>query len=200
MKDSLDAVVEYSCLGDWFVGKNHYIAVVNTKESRKDEKYRCMLRNRDDDLFVGATITAECNILKSPETSPERLRLTPIKAEVEIPGCTLPQDYSGQWINTANIDAEVVINKTHIVETYFPDEGRYRETVYVCKQQRGTRYMMARMGIDGCQKDYVCFEFVKRHQNVIRSVIVRWRHPWIIYELVVNPGTMDTEMKNKFPS
>jgi hypothetical protein len=31
-------VVEYSCLGDWFVGKDHFFAVANTKESRKDEK------------------------------------------------------------------------------------------------------------------------------------------------------------------
>ncbi len=50
--------VEYSCLGDWFIGKNHFFAVVNTKESRKDEKYRCFLRNRDDDLFLAASITA----------------------------------------------------------------------------------------------------------------------------------------------
>ncbi len=33
-------VVEYSCLGDWFVGKDHFFAVANTKESRKDEKVR----------------------------------------------------------------------------------------------------------------------------------------------------------------
>lgn len=69
--------MEYSCLGDWFVGKNHFFAVVNTKESRKDEKYRCFLRNRDDDLFVAASITAECNTLKGTESTPERLRLTP---------------------------------------------------------------------------------------------------------------------------
>jgi hypothetical protein len=27
---------------------------------------------------------------------------------------------------------------------------------------------MARMGINGCQKDYVCFDFVPRHHNIIR--------------------------------
>lgn len=71
------AVVEYSCLGDWFVGKNHYFAVANTKESRKDEKYRCFLKNRDDDLFIGVSITAECNTLRTVEKSPERLHITP---------------------------------------------------------------------------------------------------------------------------
>lgn len=72
-------VVEYSCLGDWFVDKNHFFAVANTKESRIDEKYRCFLKNRDDDLYIGVSITAECNTLKSPENSPERLRITPGK-------------------------------------------------------------------------------------------------------------------------
>ena len=72
-------VVEYSCLGDWFVDKNHFFAVANTKESRKDEKYRCFLKNRDDDLYIGVSITAECNTLKTPEKSPERMRITPGK-------------------------------------------------------------------------------------------------------------------------
>ena len=48
-----DSVVEYSCLGDWFNGKDHFFAVVNTKESRKDEKYRSFLKNRDDDYYLG---------------------------------------------------------------------------------------------------------------------------------------------------
>ncbi len=86
-------VVEYSCLGDWFVGKNHFFAVANTKESRKDEKYRyclgliflktlimikhqcnmlvshirCFLKNREDDYYLGASITPECNVLKTVE-------------------------------------------------------------------------------------------------------------------------------------
>ena len=68
---------EYSCLGDWFIGKNHFFAVANTKESRKDEKFRCFLKNRDDDDYLGKSITPECNTLKSPEDSPERYRLTP---------------------------------------------------------------------------------------------------------------------------
>lgn len=59
MAGTFNGVVEYSCLGDWFVGKNHYFAVANTKESRKDEKYRCFLKNRDDDLYIGVSITAE---------------------------------------------------------------------------------------------------------------------------------------------
>ena len=32
---------------------------------------------------------------------------------------------AGNWVNTANIDADVVINSTHIIETWHPDVGRY---------------------------------------------------------------------------
>lgn len=66
-------------LGHWFVDKNHFFAVANTKESRKDERYRCFLKNRDDDLFIGASITPQCNTLKTVEKSPERYRVTPVK-------------------------------------------------------------------------------------------------------------------------
>lgn len=168
MEGTFSGNVEFSCLGDWFVGKNHYFAVANTKESRKDEKYRCFLKNRDDDLYVGVSITAECNTLKTPETSPERLKLTPVKAEFVEPGCTLPQNFSGEWVNTANIDADVSISETHINETYYPDKARYRKTIYVCRERRGNRVMMARLTVDGCQKDYVCFDFMPRHHNIIR--------------------------------
>lgn len=168
MEGTFTGIVEYSCLGDWFIGKNHYFAVANTKESRKDEKYRCFLKNRDDDLFIGVSITAECNTLKTPENSPERLKLTPVKVEVVEPGCRLPQNFSGDWVNTANIDADVFINETHIIETYYPDKARYRKSIYVCREQRDTRIMMARLTVDGCQKDYVCFDIMPRHHNIIR--------------------------------
>lgn len=65
--------------GHWFVNKNHFFAVANTKESRKDERYRCFLKNRDDDLYIGASITPECNTLKTVEKSPERYRVTAVK-------------------------------------------------------------------------------------------------------------------------
>nr|CAG4634682.1 EOG090X03AK [Alona affinis] len=168
MSESLDGTVEFSCLGDWFVGKNHYFAVANTKESRKDEKFRCFLKNRDDDDYMGKSITPECNTLKSPEDSPERYRMTPVKSETVIPGCNLPLNFSGNWINTANIDADVYINQTHIVETWHPDIGRSRKTVYICKESRDTRILLTRLNVDGCQKDYICFDIVPRHHNIIR--------------------------------
>lgn len=74
----------YIISGHWFVDKNHFFAVANTKESRKDEKYRCFLKNRDDDLYIGASITPECHSLKTVEKSPERYRINPVKVSVFI--------------------------------------------------------------------------------------------------------------------
>ncbi len=54
-------VVEYSCLGDWFVGKDHFFAVANTKESRKDEKggarldLHCFLPQKKKHLTISFT-------------------------------------------------------------------------------------------------------------------------------------------------
>jgi len=168
MSWTFDGVVEFACLGDWFVGKDHFFAVANTKESRKDEKYRCMLKNRDDDYFLGVSITPECNTLKTVEKSPERMRLKPVRSNIVEHSCLLPENFTGQWINTANIDADVDINSTHIVETWHPDVSRWRKAVYVCQEKRDNRYLMARLTIDGCQVDYQCFDFQPRHHNIIR--------------------------------
>lgn len=167
MRETQDAVVEYKCLGDWYIGKNHFFAVKNTRETRIEESYRCFMSNRDDDQFMSASLTAECNVLRSPQEGPERWRLSSIKDDNLSPRCTLPQNISGNWINTANFDAEVTIDGTKIVEKWRPDSGRLRQETYVCAENRGNRYVMARLGVNGCQKDYVCFKFIRKN-NVLR--------------------------------
>lgn len=168
VRDTEDAEVQYKCLGDWYIGKNHYFAVVNNRESRIEEKYRCFLANRDDDVYMSVSITAECNTLTSPQEGPERIHLFPVKTEVVPAKCSLPNNYTGVWVNTANFDSEVTINSTHMTEKWNPDSGRVKQEIFVCQERRGTRFVMARYGINGCQKDYVCFEFVPRHHNIIR--------------------------------
>lgn len=168
MEDTEDGEVQYKCLGDWYIGKNHYFAAMNARESRIDEKYRCFLANRDDDLFLGVSITPECSILKTPQESPERYRMEQVKTEVVLPRCQLPDNFTGTWLNTASFDAEMIINKTHMVERWKPDTGRFKEQIYVCIERRQNRVLMARHGIHGCQRDYVCFDFMPRHQSVIR--------------------------------
>lgn len=144
------------------------------------------MANRDDDVFLSVSITAECNTLRSPQEGPERLRLYPVKTETVPAKCNLPDNYTGIWVNTANFDAEVTINSTHMVERWKPDTGRVKQEIYICQERRGSRFVMARMGINGwyaffdfflkyyskisfnSQKDYVCFDFVPRHHNIIR--------------------------------
>ncbi|ROT63545.1 hypothetical protein C7M84_018558, partial [Penaeus vannamei] len=136
--------VEFSCLGNWYVGKNHYFAVVNTKESRKEEKYRCFVRNREDDLYLGHSLTPECSVLKTPENSPVRFRLSYAKHEEVTPGCLLPRNMTGKWISTGAGEPEVTINSTHISESTW--RGYSTKTAnYVCLQQRGNRYLTAKL-------------------------------------------------------
>ncbi|RXG52715.1 hypothetical protein Avbf_15531 [Armadillidium vulgare] len=149
--------IKESLEGDWFIGKNHYFAAANTKESRKDEKFRCFIRNRDDDIYMGVSITPECSPLKTPENSPVRFRMTPVKSKPVEPGCLLPQNFTGKWINTAHTEADITINETHITEIAYPDLGRFRKTIYVCKEQRNNLYMMARLNIDGWRWKYDLF-------------------------------------------
>lgn len=167
MRETQDASIEYKCLGDWYVGKNHFFAVKNTRETRVEEAYRCFMTNRDDDQYMSVSLTAECNVLRSPQQGPERWRLSPIKDDNVSPRCVLPQNILGVWINTANFDAEVTIDASRMIERWRPDTGRLRQEQYVCVENRGNRYVMARLGVNGCQKDYVCFQFFKR-QNILR--------------------------------
>lgn len=168
MEETVDAEVQYMCLGDWYIGKDHYFAVYNQRESRMDEAYRCFIGNRDDDFFISVSITAECSVLNGPQDGPERLHLEPVKTEAVPPKCKLPDNYKGVWINTANFDAEVIINETHIVERWKPDQGREKEQVYICHERRDSRFVLTRLGINGCQKDFICYDFVPRHHNIIR--------------------------------
>ncbi|XP_069961245.1 uncharacterized protein [Cherax quadricarinatus] len=174
---SFQASVVFSCLGDWFVGKNHYFAVVNTKESRKEEKYRCFIRNREDDLYLGHSITPECSPLKTPENSPIRFRLSYVKHEVVPPGCFLPRNLTGDWQSTGPGEPHLTINATHIQETTWRGYSA-KTSIYVCLQHRGSRYLMAKLSVEGCQTEYVCWEMVPRHHN-----IVRFRVTWpLIYQ------------------
>ncbi|XP_047491560.1 uncharacterized protein LOC125040845 [Penaeus chinensis] len=172
--ESFDGRVEFSCLGNWFVGKNHFFAVVNTKESRKEEKYRCFVRNREDDLYLGHSLTPECSVLKTPENSPVRFRLSYAKHEEVSPGCLLPRNMTGKWISTGSGEPEVTVNSTHISESTW--RGYSMKTAhYVCLQQRGNRYLTAKLSVEGCQTEYVCWEFVPRHHNIIR-----YRRSWAV--------------------
>lgn len=77
------------------------------------------------------------------------MRIKPAKAELSEPSCRLPQSFSGDWANAANIDADLFINETHLIEKYNPNKDHYRRTTYVCKKQRDSRIMVERLAVDG---------------------------------------------------
>jgi len=216
MRETQEALVEYKCLGDWYVGKNHYFAVKNNRETRVEEAYRCFLTNRDDDQYISVSATAECNVLRSPQQGPVRWRLSPIKDENVTPKCTLPQNMTGVWINTANFDAEVTIDSTKMVERWKPDTGRIMQETYVCIENRGSRFVMARLGVNGCQRDYVCFQFFSRNHGVLRyrkgqavasdsfATVCSWnmfdnQESWI-YDIMIlkNPAPIKCPVAGKF--
>lgn len=98
-----------------------------------------------------------------------------VKAEVVEAGCRLPQNFSGDWVNTANMDADVFVNETHIIETWYPDEARFRRTIYVCREQRGSRYMMARLTVDGWYETFIR-HFITITVQRIQNVVIRLGH------------------------
>ncbi|XP_050501158.1 uncharacterized protein LOC126881136 isoform X2 [Diabrotica virgifera virgifera] len=160
-------VVEYGCLGDWYRRDKHYFAVYNTRESRKAEAYKCFIKNDTDDSIVGISVTAECNTLISPKESPEVLYLSAVKQNPVEAGCKLPSFIGGDWIDSVNIDAKVFINQTHIAETDTIN-GKLLTTDYICQEQRNNIVVMARYSVTGCPNDYVCFEFIKNDDNIIK--------------------------------
>ncbi|XP_056648527.1 uncharacterized protein LOC130452986 isoform X1 [Diorhabda sublineata] len=160
-------VVEYGCLGDWYYGKNHYFVIFNTKESRNGEKYRCLVRNDEDDFIVGKSRTAECNTLKSPKESPEILYINNVKLNPSKPVCHLSKNFVGEWVDSANVDANIVINETHIIESNIIG-GKLTKTIYICKELRLNTAMMTKLSTQGCQSEYTCFEFERKDKNFIR--------------------------------
>lgn len=77
------------------------------------------------------------------------MRLIPVKTETVPAKCTLPANFTGEWVNTANFDAMMQINSTMMVEKWRPDTGRIKQETFVCQEQRGTRFVMARLGVNG---------------------------------------------------
>ena len=69
--------------------------MANTKESRIDEKFRCFMKNRDDDYFLGQSNTPECNHIKTVEQAPRRMQMTPVRSLTVEPGCLLPENFTG---------------------------------------------------------------------------------------------------------
>ncbi|RXG69943.1 hypothetical protein Avbf_10353 [Armadillidium vulgare] len=166
MKNSYDASGEYMCLGEWREGLQHYFVATNLRESRKEERFKCFLKNREDPHYIGMSRTATCKYLLTPDNSPIRLRLEALQEMIE-PSCFFPNNASGTWISSGLGEPQVEINSTHIIESRWIGY-QLRKDINVCIQQKGRRFLMAKISEFGCQAEFVCWEMVPRHHNVIR--------------------------------
>lgn len=113
---------------------------------------------------------AGCSTLQSPYEGDIRLVLTPIPFINKhiLPLCNLPRDFTGTWFTTGEFDTHVTINSTHIYFNTKLDQYSFKETYFTCQMSLDSRYLMTATTVGKCEVDYVCFDFVPRHHNIIR--------------------------------
>ncbi|XP_013403139.1 uncharacterized protein LOC106168567 [Lingula anatina] len=175
---SKDDTIRYQCLGSWLDDNgNIFAAVMNTGEDRPYRRFRCMLTRKEqqrgnNEVRWTMSESAECSTLKSPYEGPIRLLLTPVVGSTQLreitPSCNLPRNFSGTWFTTGEYDSTVTINYTHIYFKTKIDQFTTRETYFTCQQTQQSSYMMTSVTRGRCEVDYVCFDFLPRHHNIIR--------------------------------
>ncbi|CAF0818567.1 unnamed protein product [Rotaria sordida] len=146
LTSSFDADQLNQCLGSWLTNDGNIItAFANERvgSERWYDKFRCMLTRKDQPQWFAKSLFAECSSLSSPTDGPEKVIITPIIPEEPIASCYFPSNLTGQWINTANVNARVLINSTHIHEiAKVNNRGWLRETYYVCQQTSRSQYLV----------------------------------------------------------
>jgi hypothetical protein len=169
---SIDAEPLFDCLGNWVdENGNIFTAIANQRiaTERSYDKFRCMLTRKDQPMWFTKSLYATCQSLYSPTDGPEKVIITPIVPKEIEPKCFFPQNFSGEWINTANINAKIVINNTHIYESARVDNrGWLRETYYVCQQAGRNQYLVRTVTKGECFDYFICLDFKPRHQNVLQ--------------------------------
>ncbi|CAF4207125.1 unnamed protein product [Rotaria socialis] len=169
---SIDAQPLYQCLGYWINEKGDiFTAIANERvgSERWYDKFRCMLTRQDQPQWFAKSLFAECARLYSPTDGPEKVIITPIIPEVPTPTCFFPDNFTGEWVNTANVNARTIINATHIHEiSQVNNRGWLRETYYVCQQISRQQFLVKTVTKGECFSYYICFDFKDRHHNILR--------------------------------
>jgi len=169
---SIDAEPLYDCLGNWVDEQgNIFTAIANQRiaTERSYDKFRCMLTRKDQPQWFTKSLYATCQSLFSPTDGPEKVIITPIVPREVEAKCFFPQNFSGEWVNTANINAKIVINNTHIYESARVDNrGWLRETYYVCQQASRNQYLVRTITKGECFDYFICLDFIPRHQNILQ--------------------------------
>ncbi|CAF4162205.1 unnamed protein product, partial [Rotaria sordida] len=169
---SIDAQPLYQCLGYWINDKGDiFTGIANERvgSERWYDKFRCMLTRQDQPQWFAKSLFAECARLYSPTDGPEKVIISPIIPEVPTPTCFFPDNFTGEWVNTANVNARTIINATHIHEiSQVNNRGWLRETYYVCQQISRQQFLVKTVTKGECFSYYICFDFKDRHHNILR--------------------------------
>ncbi|CAH8587711.1 unnamed protein product, partial [Dicrocoelium dendriticum] len=168
----------WRCYGRWTDKNNNIWAAIAYDTNQLKFKYRCLTTRIDQqnpyDLFYwGMSTDSDCKVIHNYQTAPIRLELRPaFDAEQQLaelqPGCKLPTNFSGSWFYPSEYQTTVVINSTHIFMRRKRAQYLYDDIYYVCRQQQASRYLMAVVTLGKCETDFICFDFMPRHHNIIR--------------------------------
>ncbi|VDP72301.1 unnamed protein product [Echinostoma caproni] len=168
----------WRCYGRWTDRENNIWAAIAYDTNQLKFRYRCLTTRIDQqnpyDLYYwGMSIDSDCKVMHNYQTAPIRLELHPAfdtsTQLVELqPGCKLPTNFSGTWFYPSEYQTSVVINSTHIYMKRKRAEYVYDHIYYVCRQQQESRYLMAVVTLGKCETDFMCFDFMPRHHNIIR--------------------------------
>ncbi|ELT95510.1 hypothetical protein CAPTEDRAFT_179956 [Capitella teleta] len=173
---SMNENIKFQCMGSWRdPNGNIYSAIADLGKEVLRERFRCML-TRDDQQYADNTRRytmsrwADCSTLKSPYEGDIRLVLSPTVYGTQVvePGCKFPRNFTGTWFTTGEFDTDVTINQTHIYFKTKLDQFTYQEALFTCQQTRDSRYLVTAVTVGKCEVDYVCFDFMPRHHNIIR--------------------------------
>ncbi|XP_060082564.1 uncharacterized protein LOC132561872 [Ylistrum balloti] len=170
----------YQCMGTWFArrsGRGYtYAAIADTVEKDTREKFKCLmtLKNQKDannQIRWVMSRFPDCSKLNSIYNGPTKFVLTriPPVSDYMTPKCNLPRNITGTWFTQGDAyRSNVKINETHITFKTAINEFEYQEVFYSCQQTLGTRFLMTKVTVGKCEKDFVCFDLMPRHHSIVR--------------------------------
>ncbi|KAL3869491.1 hypothetical protein ACJMK2_042165 [Sinanodonta woodiana] len=177
---SANRQVRYQCMGTWFAVRNGvgytYAAIADTVQKDNRERFKCLLtlKNQKDaqnKIRWVMSRFADCVSLNSIYNGPLRLVLTRIPPATPFltPQCSLPRNITGTWFTQGiQYKSKITINETHIYKYTVINEFEYQETYFSCQQSQGSRYLLTKVVVGRCEKDFECWDIVPRHHSIVR--------------------------------
>ena len=176
LKGSVSKEQQFKCLGAWEGGGDKVYAAIWDLGEREDKfAFRCLITSRIQQLGLNKkrwsmSRIASCQELPDIYGGHYTLVLTPKvpTTSIIVPHCRFPANFTGVWYTSGERDSVVTINATHIHFHTKIDQYTLKDTYYICQQHSESRYLLVAVTLGVCEVDFICFDFLPRHQNVIR--------------------------------